>query len=162
MRYTLFEDTRRPIPIGKNTIPMKKNTGRTDDAVKIGCQALSFCCLNAESAKKIWVEAKLWDFVSEFDVLFDRGISHLLTPWSLWLFLWFICVSKSIFRWSWPWINGRHVHVSVSVFPSQKTSSPSTCSRCTDTRRTRIKRGLVMFHVYISHGVRVFVLLPLN
>ena len=30
---------------------MKKNIGNTVDAVKIGCHAGSFCCLNLESTK---------------------------------------------------------------------------------------------------------------
>ena len=47
---TLSDVTNRPIPIGKKTIPMKKKTGRTDDAVRIGCHAFSLCCLKSESA----------------------------------------------------------------------------------------------------------------
>lgn len=33
---------------------MKKNTGSTDEAVRIGCQAFSLCCLKAESKKPKW------------------------------------------------------------------------------------------------------------
>ena len=40
------------MPIDKKTIPMKKNIGNTDDAVKIGCHEGSFCCLNLESKEE--------------------------------------------------------------------------------------------------------------
>lgn len=48
---TLFELINKPTPIGMNKIPMKKKDGRTVPAVKTGCQAGSFCCLNFESEK---------------------------------------------------------------------------------------------------------------
>lgn len=49
---TLFDITSSAIPIDKKTIPMEKNIGNTDDAVKIGCHAGSFCCLNLESKEE--------------------------------------------------------------------------------------------------------------
>lgn len=35
--------------MGINAIPITKNAGRTVPAVKMGCHAGSFCCLNALS-----------------------------------------------------------------------------------------------------------------
>lgn len=52
-QLTLFEETSRAIPTGRKTIPIRKNTGRTVEAVRIGCHAGSFCCLNFESKIKI-------------------------------------------------------------------------------------------------------------
>lgn len=39
-------------PIGMNAIPITKNVGRTVLAVRIGCHAGNFCCLNALSVKR--------------------------------------------------------------------------------------------------------------
>ena len=46
---TLFEVTKRAIPSGINARPMAKKAGKTVLAVRIGCHAGSFCCLNLVS-----------------------------------------------------------------------------------------------------------------
>jgi hypothetical protein len=38
-------------PIGANRMPMRKSVGRTVRGVRIGCQALSRCCLKAVSER---------------------------------------------------------------------------------------------------------------
>ena len=44
---TELEVTRNTAPRGINKIAIMKNVGKTDFAVKIGCQAGNLCCLNA-------------------------------------------------------------------------------------------------------------------
>lgn len=46
---TSSEKYKSPTPIGINAIPITKNAGKTVPAVKMGCHAGSFCCLNALS-----------------------------------------------------------------------------------------------------------------
>lgn len=48
---TCSENIKIPIPIGMNSIPVTKNVGRTVLAVRIGCHAGNFCCLNALSER---------------------------------------------------------------------------------------------------------------
>lgn len=44
---------RQATPRGMNTIPMTKKVIMTGTGVKIGCHALSCCCLNAVAANKV-------------------------------------------------------------------------------------------------------------
>lgn len=46
---TLFDVINRATPMGIKDIPITANTGKTVCAVRIGCQAGNFCCLNLES-----------------------------------------------------------------------------------------------------------------
>lgn len=48
---TLFEVTSKATPSGMKAMPMAKKAGRTVLAVRIGCQAGNFCCLNLVSEK---------------------------------------------------------------------------------------------------------------
>lgn len=43
----------RPIPTGRKMIPTTKNVGNTVPAVKMGCHAGNFCCLNRDSETQI-------------------------------------------------------------------------------------------------------------
>jgi hypothetical protein len=49
LKLTLFEVTSKATPRGMNPMPMAKNAGRTVLAVRMGCHAASFCCLNLVS-----------------------------------------------------------------------------------------------------------------
>lgn len=49
--FTPLDVTSRAIPSGINAIPMAKKAGSTVPAVRIGCHAGNFCCLNFVSAK---------------------------------------------------------------------------------------------------------------
>ena len=51
---TPLEVTRSAIPSGINAIPMAKKAGKTVPAVKIGCHAGNFCCLNFVSRNRNW------------------------------------------------------------------------------------------------------------
>lgn len=50
-QHTSSEKYSKPMPTGRNAIPMMKKVGRTVPAVRIGCQAGNLCCLNALSEK---------------------------------------------------------------------------------------------------------------
>lgn len=56
--FTPFDVTSRAIPSGINAIPMAKKAGSTVPAVRIGCHAGNFCCLNFVSAKLDHLELK--------------------------------------------------------------------------------------------------------
>lgn len=49
---TPLEKYKIPTPMGINEIPITKKVGKTVPAVKIGCHAGNFCCLNALSKNK--------------------------------------------------------------------------------------------------------------
>lgn len=56
---TASEKYSRAIPTGMKAIPIMKKVGKTVPAVRTGCQAGSFCCLNAESETE-WVTVKTY------------------------------------------------------------------------------------------------------
>ena len=48
----MLDEYKRPTPTGMKMQPMRKKNAITGLGVKIGCHALSRCCLNAESARR--------------------------------------------------------------------------------------------------------------
>lgn len=79
MKYqTRAEVTTRTTPIGINTKPMIKNTGKAVFAVMIGCHAGKRCCLKAVSIHQTDIHSINEEIYQTYQQVFYFFVVHVL------------------------------------------------------------------------------------